>query len=87
MRSAFGQDIPESLHEVLQLRAAVRIWDMQPAIADRASNREQLVSGVRRILDAAHGGGTPVIYSQHYSLPFWGGGHRVDPNVVEAQRG
>lgn len=70
MRIAFGQDIPESLDDLLQLRAAVLVWDMQRAIADRASNRDQLIAGVRRVVDAAHNAGTPVIYSQHYSLPF-----------------
>lgn len=70
MRKAFGRNIPESLDDLLQFKAAVLVWDMQRSIADRASNRDELVSGVRRILDAARATETPVIYSQHYSLPF-----------------
>jgi nicotinamidase-related amidase len=43
---------------------------MQHAIAGRVDNRESVVRCVRRAVDAAHDSGVPVIYSQHYSLPF-----------------
>lgn len=69
MIRAFGRDIPETTEDILGGRTALLVWDMQECIAGRVSGRDQVVASIRRLLDAAHGSGLLVMYSQHYSLP------------------
>lgn len=69
MKHAFGRDFPETVPELLAIGSALLVWDMQHAIADRVSNRAQVVENTSRLLDAARAAGVPVVYSQHYSLP------------------
>lgn len=70
MKSAFGLSIPETIEELVQEDVALLIWDMQHAIADRVSNREEVIANIQILLKAAHTRGIPVIFSQHYSVPF-----------------
>jgi nicotinamidase-related amidase len=43
---------------------------MQNGIAPRAFNFNSIVSNVKKMLDAFHASGRPVIYSQHTGLPY-----------------
>jgi biuret amidohydrolase len=56
--------------EPLDLRTSVLIvWDMQVAIAGRASNREEIVPRIKVLLAQYRARGLPVIFSQHTTLP------------------
>jgi len=50
--------------------SALIVWDMQNGIAPRAFNFDSIVSNVKKMLDAFHTSGKPVIYSQHTELPY-----------------
>jgi nicotinamidase-related amidase len=51
-------------------RAALVVWDMQYGIAPSAQSYDAVVGNIKLLLQAAHGAGLPVIYSQHTGLPF-----------------
>ena len=69
MVEAFGRSIPATVEELLQEPCALVIWDMQMGIAPRATNYSQLLLTIPRLIAAARKRGTPLIWSQHYSLP------------------
>lgn len=69
MIRAFGRDIPETTEDILAARSALLVWDLQECIAGRVPDRQRIVAGIHRLLDAAHAAGVLVMYSQHYSLP------------------
>jgi nicotinamidase-related amidase len=50
--------------------SALIVWDMQNGIASRAFNFDTIVTNVKKMLDAFHASGRPVIYSQHTGLPY-----------------
>ncbi len=56
--------------EVNYRNAALIVWDMQNAIANRASNFTEIVKNTRTLIDAAHENHIPVIFSQHTGLPY-----------------
>jgi nicotinamidase-related amidase len=57
------------VHELLAESSALVVWDMQVGIATRATNYAQLLDTLPRLIAAARARATPIIYSQHYSLP------------------
>ena len=60
--------------EPLDLRRSVLVvWDMQPGIAGRASNRNDLVPKIAELIAAYRARKLPIVYSQHTTLPEgWG---------------
>lgn len=69
MLSAFGQDIPETVEELLRGPCALVVWDMQEGIARGATNLSALIDNIPALTAAARHRGIPVVYSQHYSVP------------------
>jgi nicotinamidase-related amidase len=51
-------------------KPALVVWDMQYGIAQRAFNLNDIVPRIRKLRQAFHGSGLPVIYSQHTGLPY-----------------
>jgi nicotinamidase-related amidase len=91
---AYGRTLPATVDEWLRERAALVVWDMQVGIALRATNFTQLLETIPPIAAAARRRGVPVIYSQHYSVPFeyedrvwirtmWERSGRPDPSTLK----
>ena len=63
-------DVPRTLEEACDPgRMALLVYDMQAGIASQLPNGDEIVAKVRGILEAARGGGFPVFFSRHVSLP------------------
>lgn len=50
-------------------RSVLVVWDMQRAIAGRASNQAEIVPRIAELLQAYRSRGLPVVFSQHTTLP------------------
>lgn len=66
----YGKTLPEHLNDLLALRCALIVWDMQEGIARRAQGVDRVISSTASLLAAARERGVPVIYAQHTELPF-----------------
>ncbi len=65
-----GVVVPRTLEEACDPgRMALLVYDMQVGIASQLPNGGEIVARVRRLLEAARGGGFPVFFSRHVSLP------------------
>ena len=51
-------------------KSALVAWDMQYGIAPRAFNFSSIIANLRKMIEAYHVAGRPVIYSQHTGLPY-----------------
>jgi biuret amidohydrolase len=70
MQRAFGMAVPESVAEMCQPpRAAVLVYDAQVGILAHVRDRAVVLTQIRRVVDAARGGGVPVVYVRHVSVP------------------
>ncbi|MBO0744912.1 MAG: isochorismatase family protein, partial [Candidatus Dormibacteraeota bacterium] len=62
--------VPETVPEMCRRDlAAVLVYDAQVGILQHIRDRDQVVSRMRLVLDAARGAGAPVFYVRHVSLP------------------
>jgi nicotinamidase-related amidase len=78
MFQAFGRTIPVTTAELLREPVALVVWDMQEGIARPATNFETLTANIPRLAAAARRRGSPVVYSQHFSVPIE---HEDRPNL------
>ncbi|MBO0707067.1 MAG: cysteine hydrolase [Candidatus Dormibacteraeota bacterium] len=70
MQHAYGMAVPETVPEMCRRDlAAVLVYDAQVGILQHIRDRDQVVSRMRLVLDAARGAGAPVFYVRHVSLP------------------
>ena len=70
MKRAFGQDIPETLHEALDpARTALLVYDMQVGILRQLANGAHITSKVAEVLTAARAVGLRTYFLRHMSLP------------------
>ena len=66
----FGVVVPRTLEEACDPgRMALLVYDMQVGIASQLPNGGEIVARVKGVLEAARGGGFPVFFSRHVSLP------------------
>jgi nicotinamidase-related amidase len=65
-----GLDVPRTLDEACDPgRMALLVYDMQVGIASQLPNGGEITAKVGGVLEAARGGGFPVFFSRHVSLP------------------
>ena len=65
-----GLEIPATLAEACSPeRTALIVYDMQVGILRQIKGGDQLVAGVRKVLDAARAAGLRVFFMRHLSLP------------------
>ena len=65
-----GVVVPRTLEEACDPgRMALLVYDMQVGIASQLPNGGEIVARVKGVLEAARGGGFPVFFSRHVSLP------------------
>jgi nicotinamidase-related amidase len=69
MIEAFGKSVPTSAGDLLTMRTALVIWDMQNGLVGNGPMVSTVTAGIKRLAEAARGSGRAVIYSQHYYLP------------------
>jgi biuret amidohydrolase len=70
LRAPHGLRVPHTLEEVCDPgRMALLVYDMQVGIARQLPNGNEIVARVKGVLEAARGGGFPVFFSRHVSLP------------------
>jgi biuret amidohydrolase len=71
MRPRFGEDIPRTLEEACDpATMAVIVYDMQVGVLRQLPDGgAEAVQRVSRVLAAARGGGYPVFFTRHMSLP------------------
>jgi nicotinamidase-related amidase len=63
-------EIPLSLEELCDPgRMALLVYDMQVGIASQLPHGAEVTAKVKGVLEAARGGGFPVFFSRHVSLP------------------
>ena len=70
MERAYGLEIPQNLAETCNpKRTALLVYDMQVGIIDQIQNGRELVTRVKRLLEAARAAGLRVFFMRHMSLP------------------
>lgn len=70
MKRGHGLEIPESLAEAVRPdRTALVVYDMQVGIVRQLPNGVDVVTNVRRVLEAAREAGFRVFFLRHMSLP------------------
>jgi|SRR5579872_5321043 len=50
--------------------AALLVWDMQPGIALKSFNLNEIVANIKNLIDVMHSKGRPVIFTQTTGLPY-----------------
>jgi nicotinamidase-related amidase len=69
-RHARSRGVPRTLEEACDPgRMALLVYDMQAGIVTQLKNGPEIVARVWGVLEAARGGGFPVFFSRHTSLP------------------
>ena len=70
MKRAFGQDIPENLHESIDPAwTALLVYDMQVGILRQLANGAHITSKVAAVLATARSAGLRTYFLRHMSLP------------------
>jgi len=70
MKHAFGLTLPQYLGEICSSeRCALIVYDMQNGIVSQIPDGQRVVSGCKKLLEAARGAGMRVFFTRHLFLP------------------